>query len=120
MCPPPDSDPLSEAGSGKNLVRLSRQTTATPNCQFQFQKRGQLFISAHNETLSIVACASTIQIVCPLESIAETQPQLHPALLRLLAMISQYFTPAGFCLFCSPGGNDKVIRSEERRVGKEC
>jgi hypothetical protein len=27
-----------------------------------------------------------------LESTAETQPQLQPALLRLLAMISQYFT----------------------------
>jgi hypothetical protein len=27
-----------------------------------------------------------------LESIAETQPQLQPALLRLSAMISQYFT----------------------------
>ena len=32
-----------------------------------------------------------IQIVRPLESIAETQPQLQPALLRLSAMISQYF-----------------------------
>jgi hypothetical protein len=30
-------------------------------------------------------CASTIQIVRPLESIAETQPQLQPALLRLSA-----------------------------------
>jgi hypothetical protein len=28
----------------------------------------------------------------PLESIAETQPKLHPALLGLSAMISQYFT----------------------------
>jgi hypothetical protein len=28
-------------------------------------------------------CASAIQIVFPLESIAETQPQLQPALLRL-------------------------------------
>ena len=28
-------------------------------------------------------CASAIQIVCPLESIAETQLQLQPALLRL-------------------------------------
>ena len=37
-------------------------------------------------------CASAIQIVRPFESIAETQPQLHPALLRLSAMISQYFT----------------------------
>ena len=36
-------------------------------------------------------CASAIQIVRPLESTAETQPQLHPALLRLSAMISQYF-----------------------------
>ena len=33
-----------------------------------------------------------VQTVRPLESIAETQPQLHPALLRLSAMISQYFT----------------------------
>jgi hypothetical protein len=30
-------------------------------------------------------------IVRPLESIAETQPQLKPALLRLSAIISQYF-----------------------------
>src|SRR5260370_26152590 len=36
-------------------------------------------------------CASAIQIVRPRESIAETQPQLQPALLRLSAMISQYF-----------------------------
>ena len=36
--------------------------------------------------------ASAIQIVCPLECTAETQPQLQPALLRLSAMISQYFT----------------------------
>jgi hypothetical protein len=31
-------------------------------------------------------CASIIQIVRPRESTAETQPQLQPALLRLLAM----------------------------------
>ena len=31
-------------------------------------------------------CASAIQIVRPLESIAETQPQLQPALLRLSAI----------------------------------
>jgi hypothetical protein len=30
----------------------------------------------------------------PLESIAETQPQLQPPLLRLSAMICQYFTAA--------------------------
>jgi hypothetical protein len=37
-------------------------------------------------------CASAIQIVRPCQSKAETQPQLHPALLRLSATISQYFT----------------------------
>jgi hypothetical protein len=37
-------------------------------------------------------CASAIHIVCSLESMADTRPQLHPALLRLSAMISQYFT----------------------------
>jgi hypothetical protein len=37
-------------------------------------------------------CVSAIQIVRPLASIAETQRQLQPVLLRLSAMISQYFT----------------------------
>ena len=36
--------------------------------------------------------ASATNIVRPRESTAETQPQLQPALLRLSAMISQYFT----------------------------
>jgi hypothetical protein len=37
-------------------------------------------------------CASAMQIVRPSESMAEIQPKLHPALLRLSAMISQHFT----------------------------
>jgi hypothetical protein len=37
-------------------------------------------------------CASKIQIVRPSQSIAETQPKLHPALQSLSEMISQYFT----------------------------
>jgi hypothetical protein len=36
-------------------------------------------------------CASATKIVCPLELIVDTQPQLHPALLSLLAMVSKYF-----------------------------
>jgi hypothetical protein len=44
-------------------------------------------------------CASAIQIVLPLESIAETQSQLQPALLRLSPMISDTllndFAPCG-------------------------
>jgi len=42
----------------------------------QFNKHSQLFIRANNETLSVARCASAIQIVRPLESIAETQPKL--------------------------------------------
>jgi len=57
------------------------------NRPFQFQKGRQLFIGSHNETFSVVAMASAIQIVRRLESMADTQPQ--PALLRLSVMISQ-------------------------------
>jgi hypothetical protein len=54
-------------------------------------------------------CASAIQIVRPLESIAETQPQLHPALLRLSAMISQYFTRFDCASFALQTATIKVI-----------
>jgi hypothetical protein len=53
-------------------------------------------------------CASTIQIVRPLESTAETQPKLQPDLLSLSATSSQFFT-GRFCPFLSPNSNDKVI-----------
>jgi hypothetical protein len=44
-------------------------------------------------------CASAIQIVRPQESIAETQPQLQPDLLRLSGIVSHYFTKVrDFCL----------------------
>jgi hypothetical protein len=36
-----------------------------------------------------------IQMVRPQESMADTQPQLQPALMRLSAMISQYFIRDG-------------------------
>jgi hypothetical protein len=39
--------------------------------RLQFQKRRQLFIGVHNETLPSSRCASATQIVRPLESIAE-------------------------------------------------
>src|SRR5215510_9292021 len=43
-------------------------------------------------------CASATQIVRPSRSTAETQPKLHPALLRLSAIISQYrFTHSTLC-----------------------
>ena len=56
------------------------------------QERSQLIVSSRDEPRSVAAMCVAIQIVRPLESIAETQPQLQPASLRLSAMISQYFT----------------------------
>ena len=46
-------------------------------------------------------CASAIQIVRPLESIAETQPQLQPALLRLSAALLIVATICGAVLLAS-------------------
>ena len=56
-------------------------------------KRGQLSHARTTKRFPLSRCASAIQIVSSLESIAETQPQLHPALLRLSAIISRYFFP---------------------------
>jgi hypothetical protein len=62
------------------------------NRPFQFQKRGQLFVGAQDEPPTVAAMCVSNEIVRPLESTPETQPQLHPALLSLSAMISQDFT----------------------------
>jgi hypothetical protein len=66
------------AGIGHSLVSappLQHQTHRELVYRFfQFNKRSQYFVGTHDET----------------------QPQLHPALLRLSAMISQYFTKPNF------------------------
>ena len=62
------------------------------NCRFQFNKRAELSSARTIKRFPSSRCASTIQIVCPLELMVETQPQLQPALLGLSAMISQLFT----------------------------
>jgi len=53
--PPPDSNPFSDAESGKISLGCQAAKTATPNRRFQFHKRSQDFIGTHNETLSVVA-----------------------------------------------------------------
>jgi hypothetical protein len=45
-----------------------------------------------DEAINHEEATSSFQIVRPLQSTVDTQPQLQPALLRLLAMISQCFT----------------------------
>jgi hypothetical protein len=60
--------------------------------------------------------ASAIQIVRPLESIAKTQPQLQPALLRLSAMISQFFIRfRAIALMIMPGGLNCGFEFEKGR-----
>jgi hypothetical protein len=53
--------------------------------------------------------ASAIQIARPLQSKIDTQPQLEPALLRLSAMISQYFTGLKPASLLSSHCNDEMI-----------
>jgi hypothetical protein len=69
---------------------VSRKLAATPNRRFEFNKRHQLFVGMPNETLSVAAMCVCNLGCSRVGSIAETQPQLQPALLRLSAMISQY------------------------------
>jgi hypothetical protein len=55
-CPPPVSrSVLSDAELAKNLACSSKQFAASANRRFQFQKRSQLFIRSHNETLPVAA-----------------------------------------------------------------
>jgi len=74
-CPPPDSDPFNGVDSEENYASLSKQFAASTDHRFEFQKRSQLFVSTHNETLSVAAMRATIQIVRPLESTAENPAQ---------------------------------------------
>jgi hypothetical protein len=88
------------------------------NRRFEFRQRSQLLICSVNRwrqtalsnsrkavSLSSACttnrfpsprCASATKIVRPSRSTVATQPQLHPALLRLSAMISQNRFTAGF------------------------
>jgi hypothetical protein len=61
------------------------------NRPFQFQKRSKLFIRVYNEPLT-VAVSVRNEDCSPLTIHSWDTAQLHPALLRSSAMISQYFT----------------------------
>jgi hypothetical protein len=91
-CPPPDSNPLEPIW--KKLRQLVKPIRSGSNRRFQLNKCSQLFIRVHNETLSIVA----MRVCTKDRSLARVHScdaaQLQPALLRLSAMISQYFTAA--------------------------
>src|SRR5262249_40595648 len=69
---------------------------------FKFSKRRQLLSACTTKRFPSPRCASATNIVRPFEPTLDTHPQLQPALLRLSAMISQYFThqdSASFALY---------------------
>jgi hypothetical protein len=71
---------------------LSSQLAARAS-RFEFQKCSQLFIRTHNETLSVAAISvSKSRSFARANPTAVAQPHVQPDLLRLSAMISQYFT----------------------------
>jgi hypothetical protein len=47
-------DPLWRRRVWKNLANASNQFAASVNRRFEFDKRRQLFVRVHNETLSVV------------------------------------------------------------------
>jgi hypothetical protein len=80
-----------------HLARLPLWQTATVSVntifacrRFRFHKSSQHFIGTHDKTLSVAMRVNNPDC-SPFAITAETQPQLHPALLRLSVMISQYF-----------------------------
>jgi hypothetical protein len=95
-CPPPVSDPFSAVEFGKIASacqdKISRQKGCNHESPILIPTNAVNFSSARTtKRFPSPRCASAAKIVRPAESNADTQPQLQPALLRLSAMISQYF-----------------------------
>src|SRR4029453_5476983 len=88
-CPPPDSDPFSDAEPEK-ILSTRQANSPQPQIADSSSKNAGSFSSAcKTKRFPSLRCASAIQIVRPLEPIAETYPKLQPAFLRLSAMISR-------------------------------
>jgi hypothetical protein len=68
----------------RSRVPKSKESVRVRSSSLLFERFADLLLTELGDEL--------FQIVRPLESIADTQPQLKPALLRLSAMVSQYFT----------------------------
>jgi hypothetical protein len=80
--------------------------------RLQFQKRRQLLVRTHNETLSVVAMRVSNPDRSPAGIHVATQPQLQPDALSLSATISQYFTQLP--RFCYSRGRRIDCVSESR------
>jgi hypothetical protein len=94
---------VSPVGQRHNHRRHSAHPTFMGRCpglNYRGGCPGSLDASTGYCSLIAIRALTSFQHLCKtLESTAETQPQLQPVLLRLSAMISQYFTAAASCLF---------------------
>jgi len=99
----------------KNLANLSRQFTASANRCYKFHKCSQLFIRVHNEALTVAAMRVTNEDRSPAGIHSLYTAQLQPVLLRLSAMISQYFTRWIVPLLLLQGGGRMIAMHYIRR-----
>ena len=82
---------------------------------FELQKRSQLFLRMHKVTLSVVAMRQRSRLFAPPNQSLIRSPNSNPLLLRLSAMISQYFIRANSAFFSSHREVKNGIASKRRR-----
>src|SRR5258708_12852287 len=89
-CPRSDSDLSNGIKFGKNLANLPKQFAANVDYRFEFQKCRQLFIRAHNKTLSAVAMrvSNSDRLSFRINSWDTPPAPLQPFLLRFSPHIS--------------------------------
>src|SRR6478736_5909348 len=83
--PPPDSNPFSDAEFGKNSPTRQAQSPQARTARSSSKNAVSFSFARTTKRFPSPRCASTIEIVRPLESIAETQPRLKPALLSFVS-----------------------------------
>jgi hypothetical protein len=83
---------LNDAEFEKISLACKEKFAAAANRRCKFERGRQLFVGTHNESPSIAVMRVNNPDRLAALIYAATQPQLHPALLRSSAMISQDFT----------------------------
>src|SRR5260370_28152782 len=77
-----------EPNAAANAINYAKFYSRSHNAVIRVYDEAGSVIETHEQRFPSLRFASAIQIVRPRDFTAETQPQLHPALLRLSAMIS--------------------------------
>src|SRR6266478_5514352 len=95
----------------KNLACLSRQPSASANHRFKFQKLRPLFIGVHNESLSVVVMRVSNEDRPPVTIYSCNTAPIPSGFAEIVGDDFPVLHGGGFCLFCSPHGNEKVIEA---------